>query len=46
MTASAGINVTLVDMNDEILSKSSASIKKSLDRVAKKKFSDNPQVFM
>ncbi|XP_067931624.1 hydroxyacyl-coenzyme A dehydrogenase, mitochondrial-like isoform X1 [Watersipora subatra] len=43
VTASAGINVTLVDMNDEILNKSSASIKKSLDRVAKKKFSDNPQ---
>ena len=44
VTASAGINVTLVDMNDDILKKSSANIKKSLERVAKKKFADNPQV--
>lgn len=31
-------------MNDEILKKSAGTIKKSLERVAKKKFADSPQV--
>jgi len=31
-------------MNEEILKKSSANIQKSLQRVAKKKFADSPEV--
>jgi len=45
VTATAGMKVNLVDMNEDILKKSGSSIQKSLERVAKKKFSDNPEVF-
>lgn len=44
MTANAGLRVTIVDQNEDILKKSSSSIEKSLQRVAKKKHADNPQV--
>ncbi|KAF6024882.1 HADH [Bugula neritina] len=43
VTATAGMKVNLVDMNEDILKKSGSSIQKSLERVAKKKFSDNPE---
>ncbi|XP_041362773.1 hydroxyacyl-coenzyme A dehydrogenase, mitochondrial-like [Gigantopelta aegis] len=43
VAASAGQTVTLVDQTDDILSKSVGSIKKSLQRVAKKKFADDPK---
>lgn len=44
VTAAAGMKVNLVDMNADILKKSGASIQKSLERVAKKKFADKPEV--
>jgi len=37
------MKVNLVDMNADILKKSGASIQKSLERVAKKKFADKPE---
>ena len=43
VTAQAGFNVALVDQNEAILSKSLASIKTSLQRIAKKKFENEPQ---
>lgn len=42
VSAQAGYNVTLVDQNQKILDKSKASIQKSLKRVTKKKFAENP----
>lgn len=44
MSAAAGIKVNLVDMNEDILKKSATNIQKSLERVAKKKFADKPEV--
>ncbi|KAG8190785.1 hypothetical protein JTE90_005821 [Oedothorax gibbosus] len=41
VAAQTGHNVTLVDVSEPILQKATASIKKSLERVAKKKYSDN-----
>lgn len=42
VSAQAGYQVTLVDMNDKILDKSLSSIQKSLMRSTKKKFADKP----
>merc|ERR1712133_358675 len=42
VTAQAGINVTMVDMNEDLLKKSTDRIGKSLSRVVKKKFADDP----
>ncbi|XP_002730646.1 hydroxyacyl-coenzyme A dehydrogenase, mitochondrial-like [Saccoglossus kowalevskii] len=42
VSAQAGYKVTMVDQNDEILNKSCAIINKSLQRVVKKKFADDP----
>ena len=43
VTAQAGLNVTLVDQSEAILNKALASIKTSLQRLAKKKFEKEPQ---
>jgi len=43
VAASAGNKVTLVDINEEALKKSKATIEKSLQRVAKKKFKDESE---
>lgn len=43
VAAQTGHDVTLVDVSDSILNKAQGSIKKSVERVAKKQFSDNPQ---
>ncbi|CAK1550333.1 unnamed protein product [Leptosia nina] len=43
VTAQAGQNVTLVDVNSDILAKSQKSINNSLGRIAKKIYKDNPQ---
>lgn len=42
VTAQAGINVTMVDMSEDVLKKSMDRIGKSLGRVVKKKFAANP----
>lgn len=44
MAATTGHNVIMVDQTDDILNKSKASIQKSLQRVIKKKFADDPKV--
>lgn len=44
VAASTGHSVTLVDTSDDILKKSIKLIEGSLKRVAKKKFSDKPEV--
>ena len=41
VSAAAGYNVTMVDINNEVLEKSKSAIKNSLSRVAKKKYADN-----
>merc|ERR1712136_184147 len=41
VTAQAGINVTMVDMNEDLLKKSTDRIGKSLSRLVKKKFADD-----
>lgn len=43
VAAQTGHDVTLVDISDQVLNKAVGSIKKSLERVAKKKYSDNPK---
>ncbi|XP_029634118.1 hydroxyacyl-coenzyme A dehydrogenase, mitochondrial [Octopus sinensis] len=43
VAATTGHSVTLIDQKDELLAKSTAGIEKSLARVAKKKFSDDPE---
>jgi len=43
VAAQTGHDVTLVDISDQVLGNATASIKKSLERVAKKKYSDNPK---
>nr|ABO26640.1 l-3-hydroxyacyl-coenzyme a dehydrogenase, short chain [Haliotis discus discus] len=43
VAAATGHNVTLVDQTDDILNKSMGNMKKSLERVAKKKYADNPK---
>ncbi|XP_050664813.1 hydroxyacyl-coenzyme A dehydrogenase, mitochondrial-like [Leptidea sinapis] len=43
VTAQAGQNVTLVDVNADVLSKSQKSININLGKVAKKVFKENPQ---
>ncbi|XP_050391069.1 hydroxyacyl-coenzyme A dehydrogenase, mitochondrial [Patella vulgata] len=43
VAAATGHNVALVDQTDDILSKSMANMNKSLQRVAKKKFADDPK---
>ncbi|CAG4988295.1 unnamed protein product [Colias eurytheme] len=43
ITAQAGQNVTLVDVNSDVLAKSQKSIQNSLGKVAKKIYKDNPQ---
>lgn len=43
VAAQSGHNVTVVDVSEPILQKATANIKKSLERVAKKKYSDNAQ---
>jgi len=42
VTAQAGINVTMVDMSEDVLKKSKDRIGKSLGRVVKKKFAADP----
>lgn len=44
VAATTGHQVVMVDQSDEILGKSKASILKSLQRVVKKKFADDPKV--
>ena len=44
VAATTGHQVVMVDQSDEILGKSKASIQKSLQRVVKKKFADDPKV--
>lgn len=44
VAASTGHSVTLVDTNGEILKKAVKGIEGNLKRVAKKKFSDKPEV--
>lgn len=44
VAASTGHNVTLVDQTDDILKKSHSNIEKSLQRVVKKKYAENPKV--
>ncbi|KAK6187142.1 hypothetical protein SNE40_005230 [Patella caerulea] len=43
VAAATGHNVALVDQTDDILGKSMANMNKSLQRVAKKKFADDPK---
>ncbi|KAL3876954.1 hypothetical protein ACJMK2_034731 [Sinanodonta woodiana] len=43
VAASTGHHVVMVDQTDDILSKSKANIEKSLQRVVKKKYADNPK---
>ncbi|KAJ9471450.1 putative 3-hydroxyacyl-CoA dehydrogenase [Diplonema papillatum] len=42
VTAASGGKVSLVDLSEDLLSKSQAGIEKSLTRIASKKFADNP----
>ena len=44
VAATAGQLVTIIDVDDEILEKSQGIIQKSMERVVKKKFADNPGV--
>lgn len=44
IAATTGHQVVIVDQTEDILTKSKASIHKSLQRVAKKKFADDPKV--
>lgn len=44
VAAATGHNVTMVDETDEILSRSTAAIERSLGRIAKKKFADSEKV--
>ena len=44
VAATTGHNVVIVDTSEDILKKSKANIEKSLQRVAKKKFAENPKV--
>lgn len=41
MAAASGYNVTLVEVTNALVEKAQGSIKKSLERVAKKQFKDN-----
>lgn len=41
MAATSGYEVTLVEVNDDLVEKARGSIKNSLARVAKKQFKDN-----
>lgn len=41
MAAASGYEVTLVEVNDSLAEKAQNGIRKSLERVAKKKFKDN-----
>ncbi|GFS55970.1 hydroxyacyl-coenzyme A dehydrogenase, mitochondrial [Trichonephila inaurata madagascariensis] len=43
VAAQTGHNVTLVEVSEPLLNKATANIKKSLERVAKKKFNDKAQ---
>ena len=44
VAAQSGHNVTIIDVNNDLLSKSVKNIENSLSRVAKKKYADNEQV--
>ena len=44
VAAQTGHQVTVVDLDEKVLEKSQSSINKSLARVAKKKYSDDPKV--
>lgn len=44
VAATVGQQVTIIDVDESILNKSQATIKKSLERVVKKKFADKPEV--
>ena len=44
VAATTGHQVVVVDQTDDILSKAQSGINKSLQRVAKKKFAENPKV--
>lgn len=44
VTAQAGINVTMVDLDEKALNRGVSTIEKSMGRVLKKKFADNPEV--
>ncbi|KAI6221402.1 hypothetical protein M3Y99_01547400 [Aphelenchoides fujianensis] len=41
VSAQSGLNVVLVDQNDQILEKAKKGVQKSLERVAKKKYADD-----
>lgn len=43
VAATTGFNVTLVEMNDQLVQKAQGNIKKSLQRVAKKQFKDSEE---
>jgi len=44
VTAQAGINVTMVDLDEKALNRGVSTIEKSMGRVLKKKFADQPEV--
>lgn len=44
VTAQAGIKVTMVDLDEKALSRGVSSIEKSMGRVLKKKFSEQPEI--
>merc|ERR1712178_290884 len=44
VTAQAGINVTMVDLDDKALNRGVSTIEKSMGRVLKKKFADQPEI--
>lgn len=41
VAATAGYNVTIVEVNDQLIEKAQSSIKSSLHRIAKKQFNGN-----
>jgi len=44
VTAQAGINVTMVDLDDKALNRGVSTIEKSMGRVLKKKYADQPEI--
>jgi len=44
VTAQSGINVTMVDLDDKALNRGVSTIEKSMGRVLKKKFADQPEI--
>ena len=44
VAANAGQQVTLIDVEEKILNKSQETIRKSLERIVKKKYVEKPEV--